>query len=189
MAYTTGIITVRSRLYDMTGITNYTPSNGVDLGKVGDLVMAKFHRDVQFYRGLASGSAPKYASIDGTGTLLEFSLHEYDAAVMKLVSQNIRPSGANNNFHGFDAGSNYELGHLLDSNELISLLVADESDPTDYPMLYIPSAVIVDVDSISLSRAERSIMTPATIRIVGLHNDTIGGPFVFGDPSSFPSLA
>lgn len=189
MAFTTGMITTRSRVYDMTGITNYTPSNGVDLGLVGDLILAHLGRDVQTYRGLRNGSTPTAASIDGTSVLLEFALHEYDAAAMKVLTQNIRPSGASNNFHGFSAGANYKLGKLLGSNELLSLLVADESNPTDYPMLYIPKAVILDVASLQLTMAERSVMTPATFRVMGLHDDTIGGPMAFGDVASFPSLA
>lgn len=189
MVYQTGIITSRARLYDMTGVANYTASNGIDLGKVGDLVLAKLHRDIQIYRGLASGSAPREASMDGSGILLEFSLHEYDAAAVKILSQNTRPTAANNNWHGPVASANYTLGNLFDSNEILSLMVADELAPDDYPKVYIHRAIIMDVENLVFSRAERSMMTPATFRVIGLHSDTTNGCFLFGDSSKFPSLA
>lgn len=187
MAFTTGTITVRSRVYDMTGTDSYDPDEGTDLGPVGDLVLAKLERDVVTYPTLRSGSTPSEAAIFGEGLILEFSLNEYDAAVVNMLAQRVRPSGQNNNFHGFGAGD-YKLGHLLSGSETLSLLVADEDSPNDYPALYIPRAVIVDVESMSLSMIERSVMTPATFRVVGLWDEAAGGAFNFGSIAGFPSL-
>lgn len=189
MAYTTGTITNRSRIYNMTGITNYTASSGTDLGRVSDLVMAKFERDLTLYRGLRTGTTPTDASIDGEGVVLEFALWEYDAATMATLFQRIIPSGKTNNFHGF-GNQSYKLGRKLGTNELLSLMIADEEAPNDYPKLYIHRAVIVDVEGLVMSRGSQGSMTsPATIRVIGLHSDTLGSPMVFGDSSAFPSLA
>ena len=188
MAFQTGPITLDSHVYDMTGISNYTPGNGVDLGPVGDLLLVDFERDVQIYKELRHGSTPSEASIDGSGCILSFSLIEYDAAAMKVFTQQVRPSGQNNNFHGFEAGVNYKLGRLLGSNELLSLLVADENDPTNHPMFYIARAVVARTQGMSFTMAERNLMSPAVIDIIGLYDTTSAGPFLFGDVTGFPSL-
>lgn len=189
MAYTTGQITTKSRIYDMTGKTNYTPSNGADLGAVSDLILTEFQREVTLYRSLAHGNTPTDAAIDANGVMLQFGLREYDAAVMKVLAQNTRPSANNNNFHGIEGGPNYKLGMLLGSNEILSLLVADADNPGDYPALYIPRAVITRVENLALSKAERSVMAPALFTVIGLFDTTIGDTFAFGDKSDFPSLA
>lgn len=190
MAFTTGSIKVKGRLYDMTGITNYTQSNGVDLGLVSDLVMPEFERDVQVYSSMGTGSTPRYATIDGEGLLLRFGLSEYDAAVVKLISQNMRPTGANENYLGPTAtiATAYSLGNILTTSHLLSLLIVDKDDPADYPALYIPAAVVVRVHNLSFSPAE-GMMDPATFEVIGLYNSTIGGCFALGDKSKFPSLS
>lgn len=182
---------VRSRVYDVTGLTTtiYTPSAGVDLGKMSDLIMVEFERDVRTYTGLATGSTPKHASIDGSGAVLEFGLSEYGPASMKLVTQQIRPvyaaAEATWNYQGAAADA-YKLGRLLTMNECMSLLICSEADSGDFPALFIPYAVVTRVGNFSLSMAER-MMDPATIEIIGLHSARLGGPFAFGDKSKFPA--
>lgn len=189
MAYTTGVITTRSRIYNMTGVTNYTPSSGTDLGKISDIVVADFSREVTTYRNLRTGTTATDAAIDGEYSVLTFSLWEYDAAAMAVLFQRIIPSGKTNNFHGF-GNQSYKLGRKLGSSELVSLLVADEEAPADYPKLYIHRGVILDIGNLNLTRgAEGSIVSGATIHVLALHSDTLGSPMVFGDSSGFPSLA
>lgn len=185
------VLTVRSRVYDMTGQTTniYSPSSGTDLGKLSDLIMVEFERDVKVYTGIASGSSPKHASIDGSGVVLEFGLAEYGPATMKLLTQQIRPvyaaAEATFNYQGAAADA-YKLGRLLTMNECMSLLIADEENPANNPALFIPYAVVTRVANMSLSMAEK-MMHPATFEIIGLHSARLGGPFAFGDKAKFPS--
>lgn len=190
MAYQTGTITTRARLYDMTAASaanQYTPSAGVDLGKVSDLILAEFDRDLVVYKGLEYGSTPKNASIDGSGLILQFALSEYTASVVSVLTQRMFPSGDTLNYQGAMAGS-YKLGKLLDSNHLLKLLVADELTPGDYPKLYIPKAVVVRVRGLALSMASR-MMDPAVFEVIGLHDSNFTGPFAFGNSTGFPSLS
>lgn len=183
MAVSTGTLAIRGRVYNMTGVSGFTPSGGTDLGKVSDLLLAELERDIQVYTGLEYGSTPKYASIDGSGVIFEFGLSEYSAAVITLISQRIQPATSTINYHGALAGS-YVLGRTLGSSELLKLLIADEDNPTTRPMLLIPKAVIVKVGNLSFSMAERHT-DPATIQIIGLHDSTLGAPFAYGDPAKF----
>lgn len=183
MAVETGTLAVRGRVYNMTGVAGFTPSGGTNLGKVSDLLLAEFERDVQVYPTLQFGSTPVHASIDGSGVIFEFGLSEYSAAVITLISQRIQPAASTINHHGALAGS-YVLGRTLGSSELLKLLIADEDNPTTMPMLLIPKAVIVKVSNLSFSMAQR-VMDPATIQIIGLHDSTLGAPFAFGDPAKF----
>lgn len=185
MAMNTGTITVRSRIYNMTGVavTNMDPSAGVDLGLVSDLVLPTFERDVQIYRDLRYGSTPANASIDGSGCILEFGLSEYDAAAVTFLTQRIQRTATTVNWEGAMVGS-YVLGKLLSSSELLRLLVADETSPLTNPMLLIPKAVVVKVSNIALSKTVR-MMDPASIQVIGLHDATNGGPFAFGDYTKF----
>lgn len=190
MAYQTGTLTTRARLYDMTGASaanQYTPSAGVDLGKVSDLIIPEFERDVVVYKGLEYGSTPKHASIDGSGVILQFALSEYNSGVMSLLAQRMKPSGDNLNYQGAMAAS-YKLGKLLTSSEWLKLLVADETTPADYPKLYIPKAVVIRVRGLALSMASR-MMDSAVFEVIGLHDTNFNGPFAFGDSSGFPALS
>lgn len=183
MAINTGTIAVRARIYNMTGVAGFTPSGGTNLGKVSDLLMAEFSRDVQVYTGIEFGSAPKMASIDGSGVLFEFALSEYSSATMTLISQRMKPGASTLNYHGAMAAS-YVLGRPLTSSETLKLLIADEDNPTTQPMLLIPKAVVYKVNNLSLSMAER-MLDPATIQIIGLHDSTLGSSFAYGDPAYF----
>lgn len=180
MSLTEGTRKVRGHLYDVTSAADpYNPSLGTSLGKVSDLIMPRFERDIRVYSRQQTGSMPVNASIDGAGLILQFGLSEYSAAVINILAQRIRPSGKNQNYNGPTAG-NYKLGRFLGSSELVKLLIADKDNPESHPKLYIPKAVILSVENLSLSFVER-MMDPATFEVIGLYDSTIGGPWAFGD--------
>lgn len=189
---TQGVISQQSRVYDMTGLTGadiYNPAKGTDLGLLSDLIMLQFERDVRIYTGIRTGSSPKQASIDGSGCVIEFGLKEYGPAVMKLIAQRIRPNyGSGELTFGYAgaAASSYKLGQLLSLSETMSLLIADQTAYADRPALFIPYAVVRNTENISLTMAE-GMMSPCTIEVIGLHSDRLGGPFLFGNPATFPS--
>ena len=189
---TQGVISQQSRVYDMTGKTGadaYDPTEGVDLGKLSDLIMVQFERDVRVYTGIRTGSSPRKASIDGSGCVIEFGLKEYGPAVMNLISQRIRPDyGSGELTFGYAgaAADAYKLGRLLGLNEIVSLLIADTEAPGDRPALFVPYAVVRHTSNISMTMAE-GMMNPCTIEIMGLHSDTLGGPFVIGNKATFPT--
>lgn len=183
MAVSTGVLSLHAHVYNMTGVSGFNPANGTDLGTLGDMTLAEFERDVSIYRGLEYGSTPKLASIDGSGCILKFALEEYDAASIAVIAQRIQPAGTTINYNGALAAS-YALGNTLGSSQLLKLLVADSVQPSTRPMLLIPKAVVVRVESLALSMASR-MMTPAAITVIGLHDSTLGGPFAFGDSQYF----
>lgn len=189
MALLDGTGKIKGAIYDMSGQTTYDPDDGVYLGKTSDLIMPEFERDVTVYARQGTGSTPAEASIDGSSIVLHFGLSEYTAAVMKVLSQALRPAGANKNYHGpLGAGvAVYRLGRLLDSSQTVPLLIVDSEAPADYPALYIPRAIVLKVRGLSMSFRER-IMDPATFEVIGLYDSTIGDCFAWGDISSFPDL-
>ena len=189
---TQAVFSQQSKVYDVTGLTGtniYDPTMGTDLGKLSDLIMAEFERDVRIYTGIRTGSSPRQASVDGSGCAMEIGLKEYGPAVMKLVAQRMRPdygSGEELWDYAGAAAASYNLGKMLTLDEIVSLLVVDTEGPTDRPALFIPYAVVMTTANISLTMAE-GMMDPCTIEIIGLHSDLLGGPFAFGDKGGFPS--
>lgn len=190
MAITAGTQVVYGRLYDMTGAANY--SAGTDLGKLSDLIMPEFEREVTLYDLWQYGSTPNEASIDGASITLEFALSEYNSSVLKLLSQNMKKTGTTLTYSG-PQGSTYPLGNPLSATYAFPLLVADKemvaaTTPENKPALYIPRAVVTRVRNLSFSFAE-NIMDPAVFTVVGLYDSDIGGPFIVGQTTDFPSLS
>lgn len=189
---TQSVISQQSRVYDVTGLTGtsiYDPAQGTDLGKLSDMVLVQFERDIRTYTGLSTGSTPRHASIDGSGVVLSFGLKEYGPAVMKLVTQQIRPNyGSGELTFGYAgaAADSYKLGRFLTMSECMSLLIADTTVAGDRACLFIPYAVVMNTENISMTMAE-GMMDPATIEVIGLHSARLGGPFLFGDKATFPS--
>ena len=157
MAITQGTQATRGRLWDLTGAADYD-----------------------------SGSTPFYASIDGCSLLLRFGLSEYDADVLKLLSQNMRVTSKTLTYAG-PQGSTYPLGKILDSTYYIPLLVADQGTKANRPALYVPRAIIIEVGNLSFDMAT-PVMDEATFVVGALYDETIGGPFMVGDIADFPSL-
>lgn len=188
MAVTAGTQRLNSVLIDFSGATNYA-TGGTSLGKIAGPLRGNLQRDVQIYSKMDTGSAPSLASIDGSGLVLSFFLSEYNASVIKVLSQNLRPSGANLNYHGAGGNSNYKLGRTLTSSQYLPLVVRSSSDPANYPALYIPRAVIMTVDDITFDMGTGDMMDDAEFVVIGLHDDTVGDCFAFGDIASFPSLS
>lgn len=189
MVMATGTMRLNARLYDMSLATDpldITDPAAVNLGKVSDLIMPEFERDVRVYPQQATGSTPVDASIDGSGIIVEFGLSEYSAGVMRVLSQTMRPSGQSLNFHGPIGAGTYKLGRRLSSSQTLKLLICEPAAATTRPVLYIPRAVVRRVANLALSFAE-NMLDPATFEVIGLYDETIGDCFAFGDIAGIPT--
>lgn len=186
MAYTDGILNIDGKLIDMTGETNYT-TGGTDLGiATVDPMRTLFKRDVRVYTRMDSGSSPRFAAIVGEEITLSLTLANYNANTLNLWSQRHADSGEPNNYH-FLLGSGYNLGHLLDSGDLISLMIRDDAAPGDKPALYLPACVVIAMGPHRWTR-DGEHTDELNITIMALHDGDFGSVGAYGDLASFPAL-
>jgi len=187
MAYQTGILSIRGKLYNMAGASAYTgASSGTAIGRVVDVLDVEMQRDIEVMPRYDVGSTPFYGRIVGETARISVQLADYDANWIALISQRRPVTGQTLNYH-FGLGANYKMGMLLSSSELLPLMIKDESAPADYPALYLPSAIVENVSLVKMSMGSR-LVDMARVSILALYHTTYGSVGAFGNLANFPAI-